>query len=104
MELPSCPPLAASVGINKDQLYIQLANVIEKGPNSNLVRVKLKKHKPVWVIDATSYIREYQVNRPPAVRLESEWRQLFALAKEAGGRQGYVLAEYVEAITELKPR
>jgi len=50
------------------------------------------------------YIREYQANIPPAARPESDWRQLFALAKEAGGEQGHILAGYVEATTELKPR
>lgn len=104
LALPSCPALAPLLGIKKDQLLVQQARIIEKDPNNNLVKLKLKKHKPVWLIDATPYIREYQANVPPASRPVSEWQQLFSLAEEAGGEKGAILAKYVEAITALKPR
>jgi Fe-S-cluster containining protein len=103
LALPSCAALAPLLGIKKDQLLVQPANVVERDPNRNLIKLKLKKHKPVWLVDATVYIREYQAKMPPTVRSPSEWQQLFSLAEEAGGEQGRILAQYVEAITELKP-
>ena len=103
IELPSCPSLAPYFGLKKDELWVQTAPVTSRDTNSNLVSLKLKKHKPLWVIDASTYIREYETNMPPADRPESDWVGLFAFAKEAGVEMGELLARYVENITARKP-
>ena len=103
LALPSCPTLAAFFGLKKDQLLVQSTSVIERHQNNHLVKIKLKKHKPVWLIDASSYIKELEDKMPPADRLPAEWQALFSLAEEAGGSQGTVLARYVEKVTERKP-
>jgi Fe-S-cluster containining protein len=103
--LPSCPAFAAFFGLQglaKGHLLVQSISVIERGPGNHLVKVKLKKHKPVWLIDASSYIKALEDNMPPADRPHKEWQDLFSLAEQAGGRQGLVLAGYVEKVTERK--
>ena len=101
--LPSCPALAGSFGIKKDQLWLQPLPAASRDPRRNLVKIKLKKNKPIWLIDASDYIQEYEKNAPSADRPDSEWLELFSLAKQAGGVQGDILAAYVETITERKP-
>jgi Fe-S-cluster containining protein len=102
LALPSCPALASAFGLKIDQMLIQKAAIMEKRPGSNLVKIKLKKHKPVWMIDATTYIEDYVKHSPPADRSDSDWLKLFALAREVGGGQGELLAGYVEKVTERK--
>jgi hypothetical protein len=105
LALPSCAALAASFGLKglkKGHLLVQSILVIDRDPNNHLVKVKLKKHKPVWLIDASSYIRELEDSWPPADRPQAEWQALFSLAEQAGGAQGAVLASYVEKVTERK--
>ena len=102
LELPSCPGLAPFFGLKNDQTFVQRALVTARDTNSNLVMLKLKKHKPVWLIDASAYFREYENNMPPANRPDSDWVDLFALAKQAGGEQGDILARYVEKVTARK--
>jgi Fe-S-cluster containining protein len=102
LALPSCPALAASFGLKKDQLLVQSTLVIDRDPDSHLVKVKLKKHKPVWLIDASAFIKAYEDKMPPADRPQAEWHALFSLAEEAGGEQGAVLARYVKKVTARK--
>jgi hypothetical protein len=103
LALPSCPAFVYSFGLKQDQLLVQPVSLIARDPNSHLVKIKLKKHKPVWLIDASSYIKEYQGNMPPADRPQADWQALFSLAEEAGGQHGVVLARYVEEVTARKP-
>ena len=87
LALPSCPALAGYFGLQglkQGHLLVQSISEIERGPANHLVKVKLKKHKPVWLIDASSYIMELEVNMPPADRPLGEWEGLFSLAEQAG--------------------
>jgi Fe-S-cluster containining protein len=105
LALPSCPALAASFGLKglkKDHLLVQSISMMERFPNSRLVKAKLKKHKPVWLIDASSFVQQLEENMPPADRPQAEWRALFSLAEQAGGGHGEVLASYVEKVTQRK--
>ncbi len=98
LALPSCPPLASSFDIKIDEHLTQKPAPGER--RENLVKVKLRKHKPLWLIDASAYVKEYQAH--VAVRRErpiAEWREVIDLAREAGGEDGDVLAAYV-ALTQ----
>ena len=102
--LPSCPEFAASFGLKPGQLFVQRTSVITREEHSSLVKLKLKKHRPIWVLDASAYIKEYESHIPLGNRPVSDWLELFALAKEAGGgEQGEILSRHVEKITRRRP-
>jgi Fe-S-cluster containining protein len=102
--LPSCPALGANFGLKNGEILIQKAVITERAIDSNLVKLKLKKHKPLWLIDATAYLADYEKHTPPADRPVSDWLALFALARTAGGEHGDLLSRYVEKVTERKTR
>ncbi|MDD5604904.1 MAG: hypothetical protein PHX29_03205 [Dehalococcoidales bacterium] len=96
LALPSCPALASSFGIKKEEVVIQTPNVLAREPESRLVQVKLKKRRPVWLLDATDYVVEFERHAPGAERPGEYWEALLALAGEAGSKGGVALQLYLE--------
>jgi Fe-S-cluster containining protein len=100
--LPSCPSLAPAFGIKVNKLLIQQPQVISRHPDGRLVQLKLRKHKPLWFIDASDYLKEYESHVPWHERPTSDWDKLFALAKETGGEEGELLSYYLDKVLRLK--
>jgi Fe-S-cluster containining protein len=97
LALPSCPALAASFGIKQDELVVQRPAPSAHHPAGSLVQVKLRKRKPLWVVDATPYVKELQKHVPlQKERPISDWEELLKLARQAGGKDGEILASYIE--------
>jgi Fe-S-cluster containining protein len=100
MAVPSCPALAPLFGLKKDQEYVQSLQIIASDEKSHLVQVKLKKHKPLWLIDASAYVKEYE-SHIHGEWSDSDWKALWAFAREAGGEEGELLALYIEKVTRV---
>lgn len=86
MALPSCPTLASAFDIGIDEQVTQKPTPIERHPDGRLVKVKLRKRKPLWLIDASDYVKEYQQHAP--IRHDrpiGDWEEVVKMAKEAGG-------------------
>jgi Fe-S-cluster containining protein len=101
--LPSCPALASAFGLKVDERVIQAPEVIEKHPVGRLVKVKLKKHKPVWLLDASDYLGEYEKyvqQRNPVTAEDIE--RLLKLAESVGGEFGGLLRVYLEQVLGLR--
>jgi Fe-S-cluster containining protein len=95
--LPSCPMLAQSFDIKQDELLVQKPPPQEHHHQGSLVKVKLRKRKPMWVIDATPYIEEYKKHVPLQMeRPITDWEEVLALAREALGKDGDIMASYIE--------
>lgn len=93
--LPSCPALSTFFSIKQDALLVQRPHPLER--TCNLVKIKLRKRKPIWVIDATPYIAEYQQHIPSCYKKSnSDLEELLVLARQAGGKDGDILASYIE--------
>ena len=97
IELPSCPAMAEHFGLKTGQSCLQTVSPQARDAKSNLVLVKLRKYRPLWVIDASTYVQEYESHIPPEKTIP-EWQDLFNLAREAGGEEGELLSYYVENI------
>ncbi len=96
LALPSCPALAGAFDIKLDEQVTQRPAPIEHAARGSLVKVKLRKRKPLLLVDASDYVKEYQTHVP--VRLErpiSDWEQVIAMARQAGGEDGDLLASYI---------
>jgi hypothetical protein len=95
--LPSCPTMAPSFDLKQDELLVQSPAPLAHHTDGNLVQVKLRKRKPMWVVDATPYVKEYQEHIPMQLeRPISDWEELLALARQAGGKDAEILASYIE--------
>jgi len=95
--LPSCPSMATSFGIKQGSLVVQSPQPLERYAESNLVKIKLRKRKPIWVIDATLYMEEYQQHIPRQLKRSiGEMEELLILARQAGGKDEEILSSYVE--------
>lgn len=87
--LPSCPTLASAFGLKQDQLFFHYPNVLSRH-SSRLVKCKLKKHKPLWLIDGSDYFRKYEAKMPKNEEgtLDGsnmhEWVEFAKLAKQKG--------------------
>jgi len=62
--LPSCPTFVQIFGLKVDELFFQYPKVLTRHRGNNLVQCKLKKHRPLWLIDGTEYWREYEREMP----------------------------------------
>lgn len=62
--LPNCPNLARAFGLKVDETFFQYPTVVARSSINKLVKCKLKKHKPLWLIDGTEYWREYEGKMP----------------------------------------
>jgi Fe-S-cluster containining protein len=100
--LPSCPSMAYAFGLKTNEMLVQRPQIIERADDGTLVRVKLKKHKPVWLIDASRYVmeRENRAATRPASSLTRQ--QLLELAESAGGAYGGLLRIYLEMILGIR--
>lgn len=102
--LPSCPGYAAAFGLAVGEEYIQKLSVVRRdGQNPRLVLLKLKKHRPVWLIDAGDYLEEYERQARDKGNQPSEWQVLLDLAKQVGGAECDILPLYVEHVLGLQP-
>ena len=101
--VPSCPSLAPVFGIKTDEEVVQVPEVIERHSVGHLVKVKLKKHRPVWLIDISEYVKEYEdylsIRRPI---VSGDIASLLDLAESAGGEYGGLLRLYLEQILGLR--
>ena len=97
--LPSCPAYAPKFGIRTDDTFVQKPQVLLRDEtNDKLIQVKLRKRKPLWILDASDYVREYEdmvINRE---KVMPPWDDLFELAAEAGGTECSVLPYYVNKV------
>ena len=101
--LPSCPSLAPGFGLKTDEEVIQNPQILEKSGSNKLILVKLRKHKPVWLLDISTYVKECE-RRGTGRRVSiSEVEQLLQLAKQAGGDYGDLLRIYLEMVLGLRP-
>ena len=95
--LPSCPTLASSFEVKQDELVVQRPPPLAHHAEGSLVKIKLRKRKPIWVVDASPYVKEYQKHVPlQKERPITDWEELIELAREAGGKDGDILASYIE--------
>lgn len=97
--LPSCPAYADSFSIRIDEQYIQKLIILSRDEsNPMFVKVKLKKHKPLWVLDATNYVEEYESHALTKENVPPQWHKVLLLAEEAGGSECDILASYIENV------
>jgi Fe-S-cluster containining protein len=97
--LPSCPAYASSFNININVQYIQKPAIIARNDsNPFLIQVKLKKHRPLWVLDATNFVEEYEKRAAAKEDVPPPWHKVLALAEEVGGSECTVLASYIENV------
>jgi len=101
LAIPSCPALAPAFGVMKDEIIVQHPNVLAQEPGTRLIQVKLKKRKPVWLLDATDYVKEFESRIPGEERPAEDWEDLLALAGEAGSKGGIALQMYLEKMQGL---
>ena len=100
ISLPTCPTLATTFGLKTDAELVQAPQVIERV--GALVLVKLRKHKPVWLLDASSYVLEYAERGARRKISGGDLEQLLALARLAGGEYGDLLRLYLEMVLGLR--
>lgn len=96
--LPSCPKYAPAFDIKVNELRVQQPQILSHSENKRLVQLKLRKHKPLWFLDASNYVGEcesYLANRE-IKSTTSPWNDLLTLAEEAGKEQGDVLKLYLK--------
>jgi Fe-S-cluster containining protein len=101
--LPSCPSLATAFGLKTDEELIQAPQLLNKSGGNNLVQVKLRKHKPVWLLDISTYLEEYERRSNGRQVSTSELEQLLELATQSGGDYGDLLRIYLEMVLGLRP-
>lgn len=100
--LPSCPSLASAFGLKVNEMFVQKPQVINRAKDGHLVLVKLKKHKPLWLIDADDYLQQYERQITRIGMMTTEWQELLELAEKAGGYYGGLLRLYVEQVFGLR--
>ncbi len=100
--LPSCPALSPVFGLKKDELFVQRPEVISKDRRHNLVQLKLKKHKPLWLMDATEYVEEYENHVTGDGYTTRDWEALLDLAGQAGDKGGIILQLYIEKMQGIQ--
>ena len=98
--LPTCPSLAASFGLKTDAELIQAPQVIER--SGTLVSVKLRKHRPIWMLDISEYVREYGERGASRKISGEDLGHLLELAHLAGGEYGELLRLYLETVLGLR--
>ncbi|MCL2706805.1 MAG: YkgJ family cysteine cluster protein [Dehalococcoidia bacterium] len=95
--LPSCPAMTTSFDIKQGALVVQQPKPLERYTEGNLIKIKLRKRKPIWVIDATPYIAEYQQRVPRQLKRPlSDCEELLEIARQAGGKDEELLVRYIE--------
>ncbi|MBN1368610.1 MAG: YkgJ family cysteine cluster protein [Dehalococcoidaceae bacterium] len=102
LALPSCPSLAPAFGVKRDEMLVQSPGVLSREEGGRLVQVKLKKRKPVWLLDASNYVKEFESRAPSEERTAAEWEALLDLAGKAGSKGGIALQLYLEQMQGLK--
>ncbi|MCL2149768.1 MAG: YkgJ family cysteine cluster protein [Dehalococcoidia bacterium] len=98
--LPTCPSLATAFGLKTDEKLVQMPQVIDRA--EALVLVKLHKHKPIWLLDASCYVQEYTERGVGRKITGVELEQLLILARLAGGEYGELLRLYLEVALGLR--
>ena len=99
--LPACPSLASAFGLKTDAELVQMPPVLER--TETMVLVKLHKHKPIWLLDISCYVREYAEHGAIRKISGEELGQLLELARLAGGEYGDLLRLYLEMVLGLRP-
>lgn len=97
--LPSCPTYASKFGIQTDTMYVQKPPIMcRDDQNHNLIKVKLKKRKPLWVLDASEFVKEYDYQLNNREKIMPPWDELLELAAETGGAECSILPYYVDKV------
>jgi len=93
--LPSCPSFATIFKIKQDSTVVQQPQPLETHPEGTLVKIKLHKRKPLWVIDISSFIKDYTafVSTLPR-RTASDFDGLLEMARQIG-RENDLLPRYI---------
>jgi Fe-S-cluster containining protein len=94
--LSSCPGMASAFGLKLGETLVQKPQVITTAEGGSLVLVKLRKHKPLWLIDVSKYILELQQFAAAKQTSSIHLQQLLDLAQEVGGDFGDLLKLYLE--------
>jgi Fe-S-cluster containining protein len=103
LALPSCPALAPSFDLKTDEFLTQKPAPIARHAQGSLVKVKLRKHKPLWIIDASPYVKEYQSHVPVrAERPIGDWEQVMEMARQAAGDDLARYVEFTQGMTRTK--
>lgn len=96
--VPSCPKYAAAFDIKVNQLRAVQPRIIARDENRHLVQLQLPKRKPIWFIDATAYVFEYEsylANRETDPNANPR-EDLLDLAREAGKEHGDLFVMYIK--------
>ncbi len=95
--LPSCPKYAPAFDIKVNELRVQRPRIVARSDDNRLVQLQLRKHKPVWFIDATRYVAEYEsyLAERRTTAAGSPWEDLLRLAEDAGKEYGELLKAYL---------
>ncbi|MDD5122936.1 MAG: YkgJ family cysteine cluster protein [Dehalococcoidales bacterium] len=101
LAIPSCPAFAHTFSVKKNEIVVQSPAILAKEPGSRLIQVKLKKRKPVWLLDATDYVNEFENRAGGEERSAEDWEALLSLAGEAGSKGGIALQMYLEKMQGL---
>ncbi len=98
LALPSCPTLAPAFGLKRGESFIQNPDVLSRHSSGKLVKCKLKKRKPLWLIDASKYFREYEANVFQCQETKTyDWAGLLELANEVWGKDGQIVFRYLRS-------
>ena len=81
---------------------MQKPQVLEHHRENRLVKVKLRKHKPIWLIDASDYVVEFEKRSLQRTVSQTEIESLLILAEEAGGFYGGLLRIYLETVLGIR--
>jgi Fe-S-cluster containining protein len=98
LALPSCPALAPAFGLKPGNSLIQNPDVLLRHSSGKLVKCKLKKRKPLWLIDASDYFQEYEASVSQCQETKTyDWAGLFELANEVWGKEGQLVFNYLRS-------
>jgi Fe-S-cluster containining protein len=100
--LSSCPSMASAFGLKMGETLVQRPQVIKRAEGDSLVLVKLRKHKPLWLIDVSKYILQFEQYAAIKQTSTTDLQQLFELAQKAGGDYGDLLKLYLEMIFKIR--
>jgi hypothetical protein len=60
INLPNCPTLAYSFGIEPVEIVYSSPSMTQRADNTRMVLAKFEKPKPLWLVDRTDYDMEYE--------------------------------------------
>ncbi len=101
LALPSCQGYAPTFHLEVGELCLQEPKPVAR--DGRLVQLKLRKVRPLWLVDASDYVMEYAAHATTVTKSEDEWRAFLNLAGEAAGKECPVLLPYLRQIFYARP-